>query len=160
MTTIGFGDFYPSTLFGRIIGSAIAIWGCFVFAFLANSFVLSSKFTEQEESVFKSLRNEKIRATIIKKVLQQPEESTANSKNTTMLGCHSQDSNLQSDYEDKERGWQKVRRVVKKIRSSLRCMNNVSGRRKQLIQEIYPKSNDTKIIKMRETLLKKIKDHE
>lgn len=30
MTTVGYGDFYPRTLFGRILDIIIAIWGIFI----------------------------------------------------------------------------------------------------------------------------------
>lgn len=30
MTTVGYGDFYPRTLFGRIIDVFLIIWGIFI----------------------------------------------------------------------------------------------------------------------------------
>lgn len=148
MTTVGFGDFYPSTTFGRVIGSIIAVWGCFVFAFLATSFVLSSKFTEQEESVFKSVRNEKIKFSIINKILQQSKENK--------MRRHSQDDNSKEDTGDKAKGWQKVRRLVDKIKLSMRSMSKIPGRRQQLIEEINPESFDARIIKLRDKLYEKM----
>ena len=30
MTTVGYGDFYPKTNFGRLVGIIIAFWGVFI----------------------------------------------------------------------------------------------------------------------------------
>ena len=34
MTTVGYGDMYPVTLFGRIVGIIIALWGTFIISLL------------------------------------------------------------------------------------------------------------------------------
>lgn len=30
MTTVGYGDFYPKTIFGRVLTIIISIWGIFI----------------------------------------------------------------------------------------------------------------------------------
>jgi hypothetical protein len=55
MTSVGFGDFYPSTSFGRIIGTLLAIWGIFIFTFTATSFLISSQFSEREKRVYNKI---------------------------------------------------------------------------------------------------------
>mmetsp|Transcript_8150 Transcript_8150/g.709 ORF Transcript_8150/g.709 Transcript_8150/m.709 type:complete len:100 (+) Transcript_8150:212-511(+) len=40
MTTVGYGDFYPRTFFGRILDIIIAIWGIFIVSMMVV--VLSS----------------------------------------------------------------------------------------------------------------------
>ena len=54
MTTVGFGDFYPSTHLGRLIGIA----GCFIGTFLVSLMVLSLtvtlEFTSEEEARFEA----------------------------------------------------------------------------------------------------------
>ena len=50
MTTVGYGDMYPVTLFGRIIGIIAAFWGTFVISLLiiVAQEVFSLKITEQK----------------------------------------------------------------------------------------------------------------
>ena len=45
MTTIGYGDFFPRTLFGRILDIIIAIWGIFIVSMavvVLNNMLLSN----------------------------------------------------------------------------------------------------------------------
>lgn len=34
MTTIGYGDYYPRTLYGRILDTLIAVWGSFILSLI------------------------------------------------------------------------------------------------------------------------------
>jgi len=44
MTTVGYGDFYPRTFFGRLLDIFIAVWGIFIISMmvvvLTNTFKL------------------------------------------------------------------------------------------------------------------------
>lgn len=46
MTTVGYGDFYPRTFFGRLLDTFIAIWGIFIISMmvvvLSNTLKLDS----------------------------------------------------------------------------------------------------------------------
>ena len=33
MSTVGYGDYYPKTLFGRVVGIFTCIWGIFIASF-------------------------------------------------------------------------------------------------------------------------------
>ena len=48
MTTVGYGDIYPVTVFGRVIGIIAAFWGTFVISLLiiVATDVFSLKITE------------------------------------------------------------------------------------------------------------------
>ena len=50
MTTVGYGDMYPVTFFGRIIGVIAAFWGTFVISLLiiVATEVFSLKITEKK----------------------------------------------------------------------------------------------------------------
>lgn len=45
MTTVGFGDFYPSTHLGRFIGVLACFWGTFLVSLMVVSLTISSEFT-------------------------------------------------------------------------------------------------------------------
>ena len=46
MTTVGYGDMYPVTIFGRFVGVLVALWGTFIISLLiivaAEIFALST----------------------------------------------------------------------------------------------------------------------
>lgn len=59
MTTVGYGDYYPSTTFGRIVGMFMCIWGVFIFAFLATTLLISTQFTENQKKAFHQVNRQR-----------------------------------------------------------------------------------------------------
>jgi hypothetical protein len=55
MTTVGYGDFYPSTVFGRWIACLVWIWGALVFPFLASTLLLLTKLNENQSNAYKQV---------------------------------------------------------------------------------------------------------
>jgi hypothetical protein len=45
MTTVGYGDFYPTTYMGRLVGVAACLWGTFVISLMVVSLTISSEFS-------------------------------------------------------------------------------------------------------------------
>lgn len=52
MTTIGFGDIYPITNFGRILTIFACIWGFLVYALFVVSVNMVTKFNEDEHKAY------------------------------------------------------------------------------------------------------------
>ena len=44
MTTVGFGDFYPSTHLGRMIGVMAALWGTFLVSLMVVALTNMAEF--------------------------------------------------------------------------------------------------------------------
>jgi hypothetical protein len=59
MTTVGFGDFYPSTHLGRVIGVLACFWGTFLVSLMVVSLTLSSEFTPQQRQSFDRIKRDK-----------------------------------------------------------------------------------------------------
>jgi hypothetical protein len=56
MTTVGFGDFYPSTHLGRIIDVLACFWGAFLVSLMVVSLTISSQFTQQERKAYDMIK--------------------------------------------------------------------------------------------------------
>ena len=52
MTTVGFGEGYPSTHMGRFIGVCACIIGMLLVSLMVVSLTLSSEFTPEESKVY------------------------------------------------------------------------------------------------------------
>mmetsp|Transcript_13139 Transcript_13139/g.14482 ORF Transcript_13139/g.14482 Transcript_13139/m.14482 type:complete len:461 (-) Transcript_13139:248-1630(-) len=66
MTTVGFGDFYPMTYVGRIVGIVACFWGTFLVSLMVVSLTISSEFTAQEKKAYELIKK-KEDETILKK---------------------------------------------------------------------------------------------
>ncbi len=51
MTTVGYGDLFAATFFGRVTAIVIMFWGAFINSLIIMSMTISSRFTAQEENV-------------------------------------------------------------------------------------------------------------
>ncbi len=60
MTTVGYGDFYPKTNIGRIVGIIIAFWGVFIVSLFVVSLSTMLEFDSGELKAF--LLNERLQA--------------------------------------------------------------------------------------------------
>ena len=58
MTTVGFGDFYPSTHLGRVVGVVACFWGTFLVSLMVVSLTLSSEFTPQQRQAFDRIKRD------------------------------------------------------------------------------------------------------
>lgn len=52
MTSAGYGELYPKTLFGRIVGAAICLWGVLIISFFVVTVSDMLEFTENEENSY------------------------------------------------------------------------------------------------------------
>jgi hypothetical protein len=58
MATVGYGDFYPSTHLGRMIGVLACFWGTFLVSLMVVSLTISSEFTPQERKAFDKIKKD------------------------------------------------------------------------------------------------------
>jgi len=52
MTTVGYGDVYPKTNIGRLIGSFICFWGCILVSLFVVSISEALEFTSPQQNAF------------------------------------------------------------------------------------------------------------
>lgn len=52
MTTVGYGDFYPKTNMGRVVGIVIAFWGVFLVSLFVVSLSTMLEFDSGEQKAF------------------------------------------------------------------------------------------------------------
>lgn len=55
MTSVGYGDIFPKSLFGRIIGCMIAFWGVCITSFFVVTVTNMLMFTPSEEKAYNLL---------------------------------------------------------------------------------------------------------
>jgi len=53
MTTVGYGDFFPKTTLGRLIGIIIAFWGVFIVSLFVVSLSTMLEFDSGENKAFR-----------------------------------------------------------------------------------------------------------
>mmetsp|Transcript_10233 Transcript_10233/g.10200 ORF Transcript_10233/g.10200 Transcript_10233/m.10200 type:complete len:112 (+) Transcript_10233:1095-1430(+) len=56
LTTVGFGDFYPKSTFGRIVGVIVCSWGVFVVSFFVVTLNNMLTFNANEEKSYNILQ--------------------------------------------------------------------------------------------------------
>ncbi len=64
MATVGFGDYYPVTIFGRIIIAIAALAGIFNTSLVVYTLALSSSLDDSENKAFEVIRKLKEKATV------------------------------------------------------------------------------------------------
>jgi len=55
MTTIGYGDYYPTTHLGRITTIVACIWGVFLLSLFVVALTMVTDFKEQEKEAFNTM---------------------------------------------------------------------------------------------------------
>lgn len=55
MTTVGYGDFYPATYFGRLIGVFACLWGNLIVSIMVVSLTISAEFTPQQRKAYERI---------------------------------------------------------------------------------------------------------
>ncbi|OMJ83124.1 hypothetical protein SteCoe_16045 [Stentor coeruleus] len=58
MATVGYGDFYATTHFGRVISVIACFWGTFLISLMVLSLTISSEFTPQESKSFNKIKKD------------------------------------------------------------------------------------------------------
>eukprot|EP00357_Protocruzia_adherens_P011713 CAMPEP_0114990140 /NCGR_PEP_ID=MMETSP0216-20121206/10613_1 /TAXON_ID=223996 /ORGANISM="Protocruzia adherens, Strain Boccale" /LENGTH=459 /DNA_ID=CAMNT_0002353247 /DNA_START=259 /DNA_END=1638 /DNA_ORIENTATION=+ len=58
MTSVGFGDYYPTTHVGRIMGILASIFGTFIVSLMVVSLTISSEFTPQEKKAYERIKEQ------------------------------------------------------------------------------------------------------
>lgn len=53
MTTVGYGDIYPKTTMGRLVGVIVAMWGLFLVSMFTVTLSNLFQFTAGEDKAFK-----------------------------------------------------------------------------------------------------------
>jgi hypothetical protein len=61
MTTVGYGDFFPKTMFGRITGFLICFWGVFIVSIFVVTLSNKISFDENEERTYALLQRLRIK---------------------------------------------------------------------------------------------------
>ena len=55
LTSVGYGELYPKTFFGRIVGIIICFWGVFIVSFFVVTVTNMLNFTGSEEKAYNLL---------------------------------------------------------------------------------------------------------
>ena len=59
MSTVGYGDFYPSTRFGRIIGVIACILGIFLISLLVTTMLLATSFSPEQLKAYNQIKKQR-----------------------------------------------------------------------------------------------------
>ena len=55
LTSVGYGEFYPKTFYGRIVGIIICFWGVFIVSFFVVTVTNMLNFSSSEEKAYNLL---------------------------------------------------------------------------------------------------------
>lgn len=82
LTSVGYGEIFPKTFFGRIIGIVICFWGVFIISFFVVTVTNVITFSDNEEKAYALLSN-LIRKKELKKAAVGVLESAYKHRNIT-----------------------------------------------------------------------------
>ena len=74
MTTVGYGDYYPKTNMGRVVGIIIAFWGVFIVSLFVVSLSNMFEFDQGELKVSPTQNNDRLKAFTLNERLQAKED--------------------------------------------------------------------------------------
>ena len=57
LSTVGYGEMYPKTFFGRIVGVIVCLWGVFILSLFVVTITNSLEFSNNEDKSFSLLVN-------------------------------------------------------------------------------------------------------
>ena len=112
MATIGYGDLYPGTLFGRIVAVLCAMWGAFAFSMIVFTLESSLQFTENQNKAFNAITRTRAAARTIL-------ESLVYNVVKKRHGCFSEQAKTQM---------KKVRKRLAKFLNTLKLLNSTYSR--------------------------------
>lgn len=67
--TVGYGDFYPQTILGRVITVVACLWGTFLISLIVVSLTISVEFTPQEQKAYDEIKKGEFRDELKRKAL-------------------------------------------------------------------------------------------
>lgn len=120
MTTVGYGDFFATTHFGRFISVIACFWGTFLISLMVLSLTISSEFTPQESKSFNKIKKD-----------EAEEEVKIKAANAIKFGIRLKIF-LRKNSEASEKSKSKV---INKFKSSLIEFRNVSMKLKASEQD-------------------------
>ena len=65
MATVGYGDLYPCTVFGRIVGVLCAMWGAFMFSMIVFTFQYLLELDSKQSEAFLSIKQTRAAARVV-----------------------------------------------------------------------------------------------
>ena len=68
--TVGYGDFYPSTVLGRVIAVISCLWGTFLISLMVVSLTITVEFTAQEQKAYESIKKREMYMRLKKRGLE------------------------------------------------------------------------------------------
>ena len=68
--TVGYGDFYPSTVLGRVIAVISCLWGTILISLMVVSLTITVEFTAQEQKAYESIKKREMYMRLKKKGLE------------------------------------------------------------------------------------------
>ena len=110
MTTVGYGDFYPTTHMGRLVGVMACMWGTFVISLMVVSLTISSEFTPQQRKAY-----DKIMQELDAKANRDKAASVITTSVKFWLYTHSQTYQTQPNPKKRSKLLNKIKRAVKQF---------------------------------------------
>lgn len=65
MSTVGYGDLFPTTIFGRMVGVLCTMWGAFVFSMIVFTFQSLLELGTRQSEAFKAIKETRTSARVI-----------------------------------------------------------------------------------------------
>lgn len=109
MSTLGYGDLYPTTLFGRAVGVVCALWGAFVFSMIVFTFQSLLQLDHQQKLAFSSIKQTRGAAHVIVASLLYSVTKKKYGKNSSQAKI----------------AWKNLMKILKKFETTMRRLKRV-----------------------------------